>query len=255
MADTKTSALTALTGAALATGDLIGVVDVSDTSMAASGTNKQMTAGNLVTGILTLGNTDITELIRDTIAAALTAGTGVTVTPNDGADTITLATDAVGFAFYSSGWPARPSYDTVFWISTDRAASTPGAATGTDVVILPTTEVFEFSLSDETTAITTGTAKLTWRTPYAFTVTAVRASLATVSSSGLVTVDINDSGTTIMSTNKLSIDANEKTSTTAATAAGLTDTALADDAEITFDIDAAGTGAKGLKVKIYGYRT
>lgn len=34
------------------------------------------------------------ELIRDTMAAALTAGPGVTITPNDGADTITIAAGA-----------------------------------------------------------------------------------------------------------------------------------------------------------------
>jgi hypothetical protein len=112
------------------------------------------------------------------------------------------------------------------------------------------TLVYEFALSDETTAITTGTAKVTWRAPHAMTITDVRASLSTASSSGDPTVDINDSGTTILST-KLSIDANEKTSTTAASAAVISDTAIADDAEVTFDIDTAGTGAKGLKVKIY----
>lgn len=112
------------------------------------------------------------------------------------------------------------------------------------------TNVYEFALSDETTDITTGTAKVTWRPPYAITVTAVRSSLSTASSSGLPTVDINEAGTTILST-KLTIDANEKTSTTAATAAVISDASIADDAEITFDIDTAGTGAKGLKVKIY----
>lgn len=110
--------------------------------------------------------------------------------------------------------------------------------------------VYEFAIGDETTAITTGTAKVTWRTPFAMTVTAVRASLAVVSSSGIPTVDINEGGTTILST-KLTIDASEKTSTTAATAAVISDSSLADDAEITFDIDVAGTGAAGLKVKIY----
>jgi hypothetical protein len=110
--------------------------------------------------------------------------------------------------------------------------------------------VYEFAISDETTAITTGTAKVTWRAPHAMTVTAVRASLSTASSSGTPTVDINEGGTTILST-KLTIDANEKTSTTAAAAAVISDTAIADDAEITFDIDTAGTGAAGLKVKIY----
>ena len=43
----------------------------------------------------------------------------------------------------------------------------------------------------------------------------------------------------------------EKTSTTAATAAVISDSAIADDAELTFDIDTAGTGAAGLKVRIY----
>lgn len=110
------------------------------------------------------------------------------------------------------------------------------------------------AISDETTAITTGTSKLTFRMPHAFTVTAVRASLATASSSGVVTVDINDGGTSILST-KLTIDENEKTSTTAATAAVISDASLADDAEITIDIDTAGTGAKGLKVVLIGKRT
>lgn len=193
------------------------------------------------------------ELIRDTIGTALAGSGRITVTPNDGADTITVTTDAtkVSVATYSSGWPARPSADLVIWVSSDRAATTPGAATGDDIVILPSPLVpLMFALSDESTAITTGTAKLTARAPYAFTLSAVRASVNTVSSSGVVTVDINKNGTTVMSTNKLSIDASEKTSTTAATAAGITTSSFADDDEITFDIDAAGTGAKGLKVTL-----
>lgn len=107
------------------------------------------------------------------------------------------------------------------------------------------------AVGDETTAITTGTAKVTFRMPRAVTLTAVRASLTTASTSGTPTVDINEGGTTILST-KLTIDANEKTSTTAATAAVISDSALADDAEMTIDIDVAGTGAAGLKVTLIG---
>jgi hypothetical protein len=48
------------------------------------------------------------------------------------------------------------------------------------------------ALSDETTNITTGTAKLTWRAPFAMTLTQIpRASLNTASTSGNPTVDIN----------------------------------------------------------------
>lgn len=108
---------------------------------------------------------------------------------------------------------------------------------------------FGVACSDETTALTTGTAKVTFRLPYAMTLGSVRASLATAQTSGSTfTVDINEGGTSILST-KLTIDNTEKTSTTAATAAVISDASLADDAEITIDIDQVGDGtAKGLKI-------
>lgn len=114
-------------------------------------------------------------------------------------------------------------------------------------------EVLMIALGDETTAITTGAAKVTFRMPWALTVTAVRASLTTASSSGNPAFDINESGVSILST-ALTIDSGEKTSTTAATPAVISDTALADDAEMTIDIDTAGTGAKGAKIYIIGTR-
>jgi hypothetical protein len=107
--------------------------------------------------------------------------------------------------------------------------------------------------SDETTALATGTAKITFRMPRAVTLTAVRASLTTAQASGSIfTVDINEGGSSILST-KLTIDNTETTSTTAATPPVISDTALADDAEITIDIDQIGNGtAKGLKVMLIG---
>ena len=118
---------------------------------------------------------------------------------------------------------------------------------------LPT--VIQLAASDESTALIAGTAKVTFRMPHAMTVTAVRASLSTAQASGSIfTVDINEGGTSILST-KLTIDNTEKTSTTAATAAVISDSALADDAEITIDIDQIGDGtAKGLKVTLIGTR-
>jgi hypothetical protein len=116
-------------------------------------------------------------------------------------------------------------------------------------------EAIQLAASDETTALTTGTGKVTFRMPFAMTLTAVRASLTTAQASGSIfTVDINESGTTILST-KLTIDNTEKTSTTAATPAVISDTALADDAEITIDIDQIGNGtATGLKITLIGTR-
>lgn len=117
------------------------------------------------------------------------------------------------------------------------------------------THAIQVAASDETTALTTGTAKVTFPMPYAMTLTAVRASLSTAQTSGSTfTVDINEAGASILST-KLTIDNGEKTSTTAATAAVISDSALADDAEITIDIDQVGDGtAKGLKVTLIGTR-
>lgn len=116
-------------------------------------------------------------------------------------------------------------------------------------------EALIVAVSDETTAITTGAGKTTFRMPFAMTLTAVRASLTTASTAaGPVTVDINEGGASILST-KLTVDDTEKTSITAVTAPVISDAALADDAEITIDVDTAGTGAKGLKVTLIGART
>ncbi len=109
--------------------------------------------------------------------------------------------------------------------------------------------------SDETTALTTGTAKATFRMPHAMTLTAVRASVTTAPVGSVLTVDINEGGSTILST-KITIDASEKTSTTAATPPVISDSALADDAEITVDIDTVGssTAGAGLKIWLIGTR-
>ena len=125
-----------------------------------------------------------------------------------------------------------------------------------DIANLTNVQSIVVAASDETTALAAGAAKVTFRMPYAFTLTSVRASLTTAQSSGSIfTVDINEGGTSILST-KLTIDNTEKTSTTATTAAVISDTALADDAEITIDIDQIGDGtAKGLKVVLIGTRT
>lgn len=117
-------------------------------------------------------------------------------------------------------------------------------------------ESIAVAVSDETTALTTGTAKVTFRMPYAFTLSDIRASVTTAPTGSVLTVDVNEAGTTILST-ELTIDAGEKTSTTAATAPVISDTSLADDAEITIDIDTIGSSVAGAGLKVYliGNRT
>ena len=139
-------------------------------------------------------------------------------------------------------------------------ATTPGLVSRVSLNTL-TTESFMMACSDETTALTAGTNKVKFRLPYAFTVTEVRASLSTAGTGAqLVTVDIHASGTSILA-DKITIDATATTSVGATTPfdflASASSIALADDAEMTVDIDLIDTGgvSKGLKVSIIGHKT
>ena len=227
-------------------------------------TNVQQTNGDALTAASVTVYTDSAHTTKATIYS----DNGITVTSNP------LTTDTNGeFSFYAA--------DGRYYIGVTKTGVTtqylddvllfdPNASTGSAYVsftpsgMAPTDlstflnsrrETIFIACSSEDLAITAGTAKVTFRMPYAFNVTAVRASLTTASSTGTFTVDINESGTSILST-KLTIDATEKTSTTAATPAVVSDSALSDDAEMTIDVDNAGAGdATGLKVYLIGYKT
>ena len=103
--------------------------------------------------------------------------------------------------------------------------------------------------SDETTALTTGTAKVTFRMPFAATLSSVRLNVNTAPTGSVIIVDVKEAGTTIFST-KPQIATSAFTSVGGAVPGVLSDTALADDAEITINIDQIGStiAGKGLKV-------
>lgn len=175
---------------------------------------------------------------------------------------VNRSTGAISVATASTNWDNTGSYARVYKLTTAAATVTavedhragPGGVHGqAPAASGGGTQAIVIAVGDESTPITAGTGKVTFRMPFAFTLTGVRASLKTAQTSGtIVTVDINEGGASILST-KLTIDNTEKTSTTAATAAVISDAALADDAEITIDIDAVGDGtAVGLKVALIG---
>ena len=117
------------------------------------------------------------------------------------------------------------------------------------------TQSFITACSDETSDLTVGT-KSTWRAPYNFTISEVRASLTTAATGAIFVVDINQNGVSILST-KLTIDISETTSETAATPPVILTSALTDDSIITIDIDTIGStnSGQGLKVTIIGNET
>lgn len=107
----------------------------------------------------------------------------------------------------------------------------------------------QIMLSDMTTGITTGTGKAVWFAPCDGELVDVWLAVGTQSSSGVVRIDMNDSGGTVFTT-RPSIDASEDTSLTG-TAAVLDGTvSFSKGAKFTFDIDDAGTGAKALMVTV-----
>ena len=83
----------------------------------------------------------------------------------------------------------------------------------------------------------------------AITVVGVGAYVDTAGVTGTSTIDINEAGTSILST-KITIDTTEKSSEGATTPPVISDSAIAANAIISFDLDAihSGTAAKGLKV-------
>lgn len=101
----------------------------------------------------------------------------------------------------------------------------------------------EIPFIDQTGVLAVGTGKAFARMPFAATVVGVGAWVTTAQAAGAVlTFDIMETGTTILST-KLTFDNTEKTTTTAATAAVVSDSAIAADAEIRADITQVGTPA------------
>ena len=190
------------------------------------------------TGSIISDNTDVKSALQEIETAAELAGVGLA---DPDADRLLFWDDSAGATAY---------------LTASTGLSISGTNMTVDATSVKPTESIIIACSDETSDLTTGTAKVTFRMPYAFTLSAVRASVTTAPTDAAISIGINEGGVSILSTD-LTIDATEKTSTTAATPAVISDSALADDAEITIDIDQVGStvAGAGLKVALIGTRT
>ena len=215
------------------------------------------TEDNHLSQIITTFSTGLTSL------NGLTAQTQLLAVGTSGTDFAISSTTATHtFNLPTASAANRGALSTADWTAFD--AKQAALVSGTNIKTINSTSLlgsgnfatpFELvvAASDESTALSTGTAKITFRMPRAVTLSAVRASLTTAQASGnILTVDVNEAGVSILST-KLTIDNTEKTSTTAVTPPVISDASLTDDAEMTIDIDQIGNGtAAGLKVYLIG---
>lgn len=208
------------------------------------------------------GANSITLNANGSIAAPSTANAfGVYMTSNAYPD-FSVTSNVTKFAFDADSFATITVADSSnTTITTGETGTITFADSAGDLATIATlrTESFIVACSDETTVLATGANPVaTFRMPYAFTLTAVRASLTTAgTTSGLTTIDINLGGSSIFTTDLLTIDFGDKTSVGATTPPNITTTALTSDGEITIDIDAISGGATetGLKVTLIGYQT
>ena len=209
-------------GITIANGGQIGSVGDADSMAISSGGVVTFTARDIHSGGITIANAGQIGSVGD-------------------ADSIAIASNGVVTFSQIPVMPAN-SIDSDEYIdgSIDKEHLSAGAKT----------EVIAIACGDETTATEAATAVVTFHMPYAFTLTGVKAGVTTAPVGSVLTVDINEAGTTILST-KITIDASEKTSGTAATAAVISDTALADNALMTIDVDGVGSGTAGAGLKVY----
>jgi len=239
----------------------LAYLDYNKSGVKGTGTSSEITglaidmddaATNHVAATVTMKGIDID--INSANAQGTINNIGVDITMSANADLvlpIRIEGGPLAIKEFNSTPPQHGEHGQVYYKSDNHLYLTDGAGNEKKL----TEQIICIACSDETTDLTTGTAKATFHMPYTMIVESVKATCTTAPAGAtLLTVDINDDGSTILST-KLTIDASEKTSTTAATAAVISSATLAKDSVMTIDIDAIGntTAGTGLKVWLFGY--
>lgn len=110
------------------------------------------------------------------------------------------------------------------------------------------TQLLCFAQADYTQSLTVGTKFSLPGMPSCFIVS-VQAGVATASTSGVPTFDLNDAGVTMLST-KITIDINENTSLIAAIPPVISVRTHTGPWTLTGDVDVAGTGTKGWNIQM-----
>lgn len=232
---------------------------------AATGNYIDVTGTTTITALGTV-QAGTRRIVRFTGALTLTHNATSLILPG-GANITTVAGDTAVFVSLGSGNWRCTSYTKVTVtgsgsavLATSPTLVTPALGTPASGVLKNCTgisRVVTFQVTDPNGAVlAVGDGQAYFRVPALMTgydLIAVAAHVTTVSSSGIPTVQIaNVTDSVDMLSTKLTIDASEKDSSTAATAAVIDTTK--DDVvtgdELRIDVDVAGTGTKGLIVQL-----
>lgn len=286
MANLPISSAAALTGAGTASGDLFPLLDVSASAgaqgskitrdeLAAAMVIAMQRATASVDGLATAAQitkldgieaaADVTDATNVAAAGAVMAG-GALGTPSSGTLSGCSGLPVSGITASTSTALGVGSLEIGHASDTTLARSSAGNLTvegnllyraGGSFVGMPWERCI--ALSDEsTTDITASTSvpKVSFYAPFALTLTGLLGTLSVAGTGSAVIMDVHVAGTSVMSTNKISIDASELTSDTAATPPGITTTSVAALALVELFIDQKGAtiAGKGAKIQIYATR-
>jgi len=225
----------------------------------------QVTGGAYVSGSVGIGTTNPSQILHIQGNARVTGavydstnspGTSGQVLQSTITGTQWATASASGVGIRSDGTTIVGSGATILDF-TGPGIATVTSSGGIATITVASEDVFIVPLSDETSNIGIGTSVIAFRAPFPMRIVSIpRANVSTAATQGRVVVDVKVAGTTILGANKIGIDTNATTSTTAAvqTTLAANPTTIADDALMTFDITGIGTGAKGLKVNLYYYK-
>lgn len=228
--------------------DLVAIVD----DVAVSATTKKATLDN----VLAVYDSQTATMTNKTLTSP------ILTTPALGTPASGVATNLTGTAASLTAGNVTTNANLTGDVTSSGNATTiaSGAVDIGMVSVAAKTEMIAIALGDESTvlaAASTSVPVVTYHMPYAFTLTNVKVG-CTVAGTGaaLLTVDVHEAGTTVLST-KVTVDASEKTSGTAATAMVISDSALAADSLIEVFVDLIDTDnvAAGVKVYLIGYQT
>lgn len=235
----------------------VASLDVSGDLSAQTLTVSGSTAPNNTTEGRIQWDTDDDQLVIGTGASTITIGTGgsgdVTAASAFGTDNRLIRSDGVDKGVQSSGITV-----------TDANAITGATIDGDDNTLqdIPPSALdyneFGLALSDLVTSVTAGGDVVGyWDVPFDLTITGVWAYALVAPTGSGVSIDVHlgapgAAGTTIMSTNKISIDATTYSSLDAATPPGITTTAATAGQRLTWYLDAVGSteGGKGIQAWI-----